>query len=584
MTKKKNVAIVLLLSLTMVLSACSGNNKEANAPAETTNSTNAVAPVETPVAAVEEDQSSGLIKATDTSLIPDLAKNRKDTLIVGMTDPKGVFSPLFMETAYDFYVNYALFDSFLEVKADGSYVNSLAEKIDVSEDGLKYTYHLKPGVTYSDGSPMKASDYLFTMKMMLDASYDGESDPLSYHIVGAQEYHDGTATDISGIKVIDDITVEVTLTEYSALSPVELGGQYIMPESYYGVGYKQGDLSSVKELNNKPLGSGQYKITSYKAGQEIVMAANENYFRGAPVTKNVIFKTTTDSTNMAMLESGETDMDNISVSEDNVDALKELGFLDINILPNNGYGYIAFNIKEKKFQDVKVRQALTYGLNRSDIVEGIYGPYADVINIPQSKVSWSYTDENINTYDFDTEKAKALLDEAGWVVGADGIREKDGEKFKINFSATADNPVVEALIPIMTTNYKDLGIEIVSETLDFNAIMDKKTAGDFDMFFAAWGLTPDPDNTVYTTNGAQNDVGYSNAKVDELMAAGKKEMDLEKRKTIYKEMYQELNKDVPSILMYQRTNMTAIDARAQGFDISPYKEFPFSLYQVELQQ
>lgn len=583
MTKKKNVAIVLLLSLTMVLSACGGDNKEA-APAEPTNSTNAVEPAtETPTAPAE-DQTTGVIKATDTSLIPELAKNRKDTLIVGMTDPKGVFSPLFMETAYDYYVNYALFDSFITVKADGSYENSLAEKVDVSEDGLKYTYHLKPGVTYTDGSPMKASDYLFTMKLFLDKSYDGESDPLSYHIVGAQEYYDGKSADISGIKVIDDLTVEVTLTEYSALSPVELGAQYILPESYYGKGYKQGDLSTVKELNSKPLGSGQYKITSYKAGQEIVMESNANYFKGTPKIKNVIFKTTSDSTKMAMLESGETDMDDVSVSEDNVEALKALGFLDINILPNNGYGYIGFNHNLPKFQDPKVRQALTYGLNREEIVKGIYGPYADVINIPESKVSWAFTDENIEKYDFDTEKAKALLDEAGWVVGADGVREKDGEKFKINFSATADNPVVEALLPIMTTNYKDLGIEIVAETLDFNAIMDKKTAGDYDMYFAAWGLTPDPDNTVYITKGAQNDMGYSNAKVDELMAKGKKEMDLEKRKTIYKEMYQEMNKDIPVIFMYQRTNMTSVDARAQGFDLSPYKDFPFSLYQVELQQ
>jgi len=584
MTKKWNLMLVLLLSLTMVLSACSGgNNKEANAPAST-NDTKEKVDTTTPETPAEEDQSSGLIKATDVSLNPELAKNRKDTLIVGMVDPKGVFSPLFMETAYDFYVNYAIFDSFLEVKADGSYVNSLAEKIDVSEDGLKYTYHLKPGVTYTDGSPMKASDYLFTMKLLLDKSYDGESDPLSYHIVGAKEYNEGKSSDISGIKVIDDNTVEVSLTEYSALSPVELGGVYILPESYYGKGYKQGNLESVKAFNSKPLGSGQYKITSYKAGQEIVLAANENYFRGAPVVKNVIFKTTTDSTNMAMLQSGETDMDNISVSEDNVEELKALGFLDINILPNNGYGYIQFNHNEKKFQDQKVRQALTYGLNRSDIVKGYYGPYADVINIPQSKVSWSFTDENIEKYDFDIEKAKTLLDEAGWVVGASGIREKDGEKFKINFSATADNPVVEALIPIMTANYKELGIEIVSETLDFNAIMDKKTKGDFDMFFAAWGLTPDPDNTVFITKGAQNDAGYSNAKIDELMAKGKKEMDLEKRKGIYKEMYQELNKDVPMILMYQRTNMTAVNARAQGFDLSPYKEFPFSLYQVQLEQ
>lgn len=585
MKKKLWSVLALSLVLSLTLAACGGNN---NAPAASNNTTENTS-TNTPENTAEEptnstvEQGEGVIKATDLSLIPELAKNRTDTMIIGMTDPKGVFSPLFMETAYDFYVNYTLFDSFLEVKADGSYVNSLAESIDVSEDGLKYTYKLKPGVTFTDGTPMTVKDYLFTLKLMLDSSYDGESDPLSYHIVGAQEYHDGTASEISGIKIIDDLTVEVSLTEYTALTPVELGSIYILPEAYYGKDYKQGNLDSVKALNSKPVGSGQYKLVEYKAGQEIILEANENYFRGAPKVKNLIFKTTTETTQMAMLQNGETDMNEITVSEDNVEELKALGFLDIHLLPNNGYGYIAFNHELPKFADAKVRQALTYGLNRSEIVELIYGPYATVLNIPQSTVSWAFTDENIETYEFDQEKAKQLLDEAGWVVGSDGIREKDGEKFKINFSATADNPVVDALLPIMTKNYQDLGIEIVSETLDFNAIMDKKTQGDFDMFFAAWGLTPDPDNTVYITDGAQNDIGYSNPKVDELMAKGKKEMDLETRKTIYKEMYQQLNQDVPVILMYQRNNMNAINGRAVGFDISPYKDFPFSLYQVELQ-
>ncbi|MMZ62629.1 Oligopeptide-binding protein AppA precursor [compost metagenome] len=143
--------------------------------------------------------------------------------------------------------------------------------------------------------------------------------------------------------------------------------------------------------------------------------------------------------------------------------------------------------------------------------------------------------------------------------------------------------MVDALLPIMTQNYKKLGIEVVAETLDFNAIMDKANTGDFDMFFAAWGLTPDPDNTVYITNGAQNDIGYSNAKVDELMAKGKKTLDIEERKKIYKEMYQEMNKDVPVILLYQRKNMLAVNGRVEGFDFSPYKYFAYSLYQVEMQ-
>ncbi|MFR9711279.1 ABC transporter substrate-binding protein [Paenibacillus sp. MB22_1] len=580
--------MVLVLVFSMALTACGGGNNTAE-PATTNNTENntntTTEETAEPTTPTESDTSDGYIEAADVSLNPPAAANRSDTMIIGMTDPKGVFNPLFMETAYDYYVNYTLFDSFIEVKTDGTYQNSLADKVDISEDGLKYTYHLKPGVTFTDGTPMTVKDYYFTLKLYMDKSYDGQSDPLSWNIVGAKEYNEGKAKEISGVKIIDDQTIEISLTEYTALTPVELGGIYILPEHYYGKDYTQGKLDGVKKLNDKPLGSGQYKLVSYSPGQEVVFEANENYFRGAPKVKNLIFKTTTETTNMPMLQQGETDMEEgFTVTEDNVEALKAMGFVDISLLPNNGYGYIAFNHKLPKFQDVKVRQALVYGLNRKEIVAGIYGPYADVINIPQSSVSWSYTTENIETYDFDLEKAKQLLDEAGWKLNDKGLREKDGEVFKINFSATADNPVVEALLPIMTQNYKELGIEISAETLDFNAIMDKSNTGDFEMYFAAWGLTTDPDNTVYITDGSQNDYGYSNKKVDELMAKGKKTLDIEERKKIYKEMYQELNKDVPVILMYQRKNMLAINGRLDGFDVSPYKDFPFSLYQVQVAQ
>lgn len=586
MRKKWWGFIILTLSFALMLGACSGGNNSAQPPTtnngESTNTT--TDPAETPSES-DTEATEGYIEATDMSLNPVAAVNRTDTLIAGTTDPKGVFNPLFMETAYDYYINYTLFDSFIEVQADGTYTNSLAEKVDVSEDGLKYTYHLKPGVTFSDGTPLTVKDYYFTLKLYMDASYDGQSDPLSWHIVGASEYNEGKSSEISGVKVIDDQTVEISLTEYTALTPVELGGIYILPEHYYGKDYKQGNLDGVKKLNNQPLGSGQYKLVSYSPGQEVVLEANESYFRGTPNVKNVIFRTTSETTNMPMLQQGETDMqDGISVTEDNVEALKAMGFVNISLLPNNGYGYIAFNHKLPKFSDVKVRQALVFGLNRKEIVEGIYGPYGNVINIPQSNVSWAYTEENIETYEFDLEKAGQLLDEAGWTLNSKGLREKDGEVFKVNFSATADNPVVDALLPIMTQNYKELGIEIVAETLDFNAIMDKSNTGEYEMYFAAWGLTPDPDNTVYITNGSQNDYGYSNSKVDELMAKGKKTLDVEERKAIYKEMYQELNKDVPVILMYQRKNMVAVNGRLDGFDISPYKDFPFSLYQVEIAQ
>lgn len=588
MKKRMSLLLVVMLFAISVLAACAGGKadepKQGEEAGQQTPSTDEGKDKEETPPAEGEDESQGYFEATDPSANPTTALDRKDTLIIGVTSPKGVFSPFFWQTAYDKYVVQLVFDTFLEVTGDGTYTERLAESVDVSEDGLKYTFKLKPGVTYSDGSPVTVKDYVFAMKILHDPTYDGESDLLSMNIVGGKEYHDGKADEISGIKVIDDQTVEITVSEATALTRDVLGDVAFIPEHYYGKDFKKGNMDSLKKLHDKPLGSGPYVMTKFTPGQEVVFEANENYFRGAPKIKNVIYKTTTEETRLAMLESGEIDMDMITVSEDNVEEVKLLGFLDLNIFPTNGYGYIAFNHNLEKFKDQKVRQALMYGLNRAEIVEIIYGNYANTLNIPESSVSWAYTDENIEPYEFDIEKAKQLLDEAGWVAGADGVREKNGEKFTIDFSATADNPVVDALLPVMAANYKELGIEIKAETLDFNAIMEKKDRGEYEMFFAAWGLTPDPDNTVYITGGAQNDTGYSNKTVDDLMKKGKMTLDVEARKDIYKQMYQEMNKDIPNMFLYQRRDGWAINSRVDGLDITAYKDFTYSLYQAELQQ
>lgn len=588
MKKRMSLLLVIMLFAISILAACSGGKaeepKQGEEAGQETPSTNEGENKEETPPAEGEDESQGYFEATDPSLNPQTALDRKDTLIIGMTSPKGVFSPFFWQTAYDKYVVEAIFDTFLEVTADGTYTERLAESVDVSDDGLKYTFKLKPGVTYSDGSPVTVNDYVFAMKILHDPTYDGESDLLSLHIAGGQEYHDGKADEISGLKVIDEHTIEITVTEATAYTKDALGDIAFVPESYYGKDFKKGSMDSLKALHDKPIGSGPYIMTDFKPGQEVVFVANENYFKGAPKVKNIVYKTTTEETMLPMLQTGEIDMDMITVSEDTVEEIKGMGFLDLNIFPTNGYGYIAFNHNLDKFKDQKVRQALMFGLNRAEIVEASFGPYANPISIPESSVSWAYTDENIEPYDFDPERAKALLDEAGWTVGSDGIREKDGQKFTIDFSATTPNSVVDALLPVMSSNYKDLGIEVKAETLDFNAVMEKKDRGDFEMYFAAWGLTPDPDNTVYITGGAQNDTGYSNKTVDDLMKKGKMTLDREARKDIYKQMYQEMNKDIPNMFMYQRRDGWVINSRVKGFDITAYKNFTYSLHQIELQQ
>ncbi|UHA73789.1 ABC transporter substrate-binding protein [Paenibacillus sp. 481] len=572
MKKRLTLLISITLLMSLIVSACGGGGapKEAAPKTETKTEQGANDAAKTP-----EQQgellTEGVFAAADKSKSPAVAANRKDTVIIGMTAPAGVFNPLFAESAYDKYITQTIFEPLMKFKKDGTFTEGLAQSYALSDDKLKHTIKLKEGLKFSDGTDLTAEDVAYSLTIIHDKGYDGPTDALTVaKIKGGKEYKEGKAKSVEGIKVIDPLTVEVTTAEVTALAYAFIAETYVMPKGYYG----KADFGKMKEMFTTPIGAGAYKLTKFVPGQEAQFVANEHFHLGKPPIQKLIYKFTTDETNIQLLQTGETDMDFISVNQDSVAQLKDLGFADVTMYPTNGYGYIGFNHALDKFKDKRVRQALTYGLNRQEIVDAVYSGYADVINIPQSKLSWAYTDE-VNPYAYDLTKAKQLLDEAGWKVGADGIREKDGQKFKINFVATTPNPVNEAIIPVAQANYKELGIDFVPEQLDFNAVLEARKKGDFDMVFLAWGLDPDPQTgqNTFKTTGYQNDYKYSNKKVDELYEKADKELDIEKRKAIYKELYKEINEDLPYMFLYQRRDMWGTNARIQGFDMSPYRDF-----------
>ncbi|QQE76299.1 ABC transporter substrate-binding protein [Brevibacillus composti] len=528
----------------------------------------------------------GYIKATDPSKVPEAAKTRTDTMVLGITDPQGIFNYWFYNSAYDRYVIESMIERLVSVDKDASLIPGLAEKWEISNDGLTYTFHIDKRATFSDGKPVTAEDVAFAYHVLLDPTYDGRSNLSLAKIKGGEAYKKGDATSIEGVKVIDQHTLQVEVEEANATTLIEIGANiFVLPKHIYGKDFAKGKLDYIKSLHQKPVGSGPYILKEYIPGQEVRLVANENYWKGAPKVKNLIFKTTTQETQIQSLKTGVTDFDSsISVNADNVEALKELGFVDLDMLLNNGYGYIAVNHKNPKFQDKRVRQALMYGLNREEVVYAYSQGYANVIDVPQSKLSWSYPDESkITKYEYNLEKAKQLLDEAGWKLESDGYRYKDGKKFTIQFSASTPNEVNDALIPIAVENYKELGIEFIPEQLEFNAVVEKRNKGEHEMAFLAVGLSVDPDPySLFHTNGGSNKDGYSNPKVDELIMEGLKEFDQSKRKAIYQEVYQILNDDVPVIFMYQRYNLNTISARLSGFVISPYKYFSETLHGVQI--
>jgi peptide/nickel transport system substrate-binding protein len=574
----------VLLASAIFLAACS---KPADNQADVTKSTekpvqsdNKASNTSTPV-----KPTLGFIKASNPSSVPAASKKRTDTMIIGTTEPQGIFSPWFYSTSYDGYVMTPIFEGLGKYSQDASIVPNLATW-DTSGDGLTYTFHIDPKAKFSDGTPVTAEDAAFGFYVYLDPKYDGRSDLTVPKIVGTNAYKKGDAQTIDGIKVVDERTLQITVEEARANTLDYLAVTSVLPKKYYGKNFKKGDLTYVKSLNGKPLGSGPYTFKEFIPGQEVRMVANENYWRGTIAkVKNLIFKATTKETYIQLLQTGETDFEEgITVSKDNVELLKSMGFVDVNMLLNNGYGYIAINNKLPKFQDKRVRQALTYGLNREDIVEAYANGYAQVIDVPQSKLSWAYPDESkVTHYTFNPGKAKQLLDEAGWKTGPDGYRYKDGEKFTIHFSASTPNAVNDALIPIAVANYKDLGIEFIPEQLEFNAVIDKRNKGNHEMAFLAWSLTPDPDPYgTFHTKGGNNKDSYSNPEIDKLIEASQKELNKDKRKEMLNKIYQLLNDDMPNIFVYQRYNMNVINARLKGFDITPYYSFANSLHQVEI--
>ena len=230
------------------------------------------------------------IAATDKTKVPDKAKNRKDTLVVGISKPGGVFLPYFQQNGWDGNVTSVIFASLVSTDKQGKPIPELAEKWDVSSDQLTYTFHLRKDLKFSDGSPLTADDVAFTLTLLHDKAYEGEVDISQYAVKGGKEYKEGKATSIEGIQVVDPQTIKITTEKVNSQAIFVLGGT-VLSKAYYGKDYKQNtSLDYLKDLYGKPLAAGPYKFEKYIPGQEVRFVANENYYAGKPKFKTSFIK------------------------------------------------------------------------------------------------------------------------------------------------------------------------------------------------------------------------------------------------------------------------------------------------------
>lgn len=564
-TKKWAGVFSVLMSSSLVLSACGGQEDTAS-----------IEPVK------QQDLKNIKIEkiaATDKTKVPDKAKNRKDTLVVGISKPGGVFLPYFQQNGWDGNVTSVIFASLVSTDKQGKPIPELAEKWDVSSDQLTYTFHLRKDLKFSDGSPLTADDVAFTLTLLHDKAYEGEIDISQYAVKGGKEYKEGKATSIEGIQVVDPQTIKITTEKVNSQAIFVLGGT-VLSKAYYGKDYKQNtSLDYLKELYGKPIAAGPYKFEKYIPGQEVRFVANENYYAGKPKIPNFIYKITSGDTKLQLFQTGEVDYTGLGTGDEILEQAKGLEFANIQIETAASFSYIYMNNNKPYLKDKKVRQALIYGLDRRKYVDTALKGYGTVANVPIHPTSWAYTEEGVNKYEYDKEKAKKLLDEAGWKVGSDGVREKDGQKLKLSYFGPSSAKDSDLLIPIAKENYKEIGVEFNPEFMDFNTMLSKVNKGDYDLASVSTPITSDPSETAgeYLSGVNDKSLGYKNAKVDELIKKGIETVDIEKRKPIYKELYKELSDDPPVILLNYRRTITGYNGNIKGIDSEKYNSISANL-------
>ncbi|WP_339227221.1 oligopeptide ABC transporter substrate-binding protein [Oceanobacillus sp. FSL K6-2867] len=472
------------------------------------------------------------------------------------------------------------------------YTNDGAATYEISEDGHVFTFTIGDNVNWHDGEPVTAEDWLFAHEVIGHPDYDGPRYGSDFtNIEGMEEYHAGEADTISGIKVIDDKTLEITYIQ--ATPSLVTGSIWTYPLAKHIFGDMEvAEMSASKEVRENPIGFGPFKVESIVPGESVTMVKNEDYWRGEPNLDGVTVKVINPNVIVQELESGGVD----TVSSFPVDQFPdnaEMSNVEYLGMIDRSYSYIGFKLgtwdKEKgqvvtdpdaKMADVNLRKAMWHAVDNTTVGERFYNGlrWNATTLIPPSHPE--FHDESNPGVPYDPEKAKQLLDEAGYVdVNGDNLRETpDGEELVINFASMSGDEVAEPLAQYYIQAWEQVGLKVQlldGRLQEFNSFYDRiGQNGDddpeVDVYAAAWGVGIDVDpRGLYGRDAIFNFSRYSSDKNDELMSAGVSEdaFELENRQKVYNEWQQFMIDEVPVFPTVYRSALVPVNNRVHNYYI-----------------
>ena len=481
-----------------------------------------------------------------------------DSFITGtLSDPSNLIPALSSdasssEVSANFYVSLIKYDKNLVI------VPYAAESFEVLDEGLRLRFVLRKGILWQDGTELTADDVEFTYKMMIDPAT-----PTAY------------ASDFKAVKEfrkLDRYTLEVVYDKPFARS-LTTWMSSIMPRHAL-----QGQDLRTTAFARNPLSAGPYTLFEWKPGARVNLRANPSYFDGKPYIDQIVYRVIPDLTTMFLeLKAGKLDsLGSLTPQQYRFQTNTPEFRKEFTIFPSPSfsYTYLGYNLKSPLFSDKRVRQALAHAINKEDIIKGALLGLGDPTIGPYQPGTWVYN-THIQPYTHSLEQAKALLAQAGWQQGQDGVlRNAKGEPFSFTLLVNQGNEIRIKTAVILQSQLKALGIDVNIRTVEWAAFLQQfVNPGFFDAVILAWTIPLDPDgyDVWHSTRagGGLNFISFKNEEADKLLEEGRTTFDRDKRKRVYDRFQEVLHEEQPYCFLYVPHRLTVIQNRFKGLETAP---------------
>ncbi len=498
--------------------------------------------------------------------------DRGNEIVIGIQQEPDKLNSMLNAMVYGTYINQTIQGYFAKFDEHMELVPDLIEEVPtlanggLSADGLRIEYKLRQGVTWHDGHPFTAADVVFTADCMMDDRHPVES-RLPYER-------------IERIETPDDHTVIFHLDEpYAPFVTELLVGGHLMPkhllEEHVGLEFSRAPW------HRAPIGLGPFKFKEWKTGSSLTVVRNETYWRGPAPLEKIVFRFIPDSNTLFLeLQAGGIDLMD-SADTDKHERLQTLPGVSVTVTPSLSWEHLDLNHEDPVLADPRVRRAIQLAIDREQISQGVYdGLWPPALGDMSPELPW-FNPTVRDSVRHDPAAARAELEAAGWLPGSDGVRMKGGERLTLSISTTAGRQLRVMTEEVLQQQFRDVGIELVIQNhqstvlfapFEGNGVLKR---GRYQLGMYAWITSPDPNrHNLYHSSrcpppSGQNHPRYRNARMDELLEAGLREIDPAERKVIYDEVQQLIATDIPMTPLVWRASIDAFDSRLQGYKPNP---------------